>query len=104
MSLEAIKTISEAEEKAKKARAEAAAASKKAISDAEAAGIRAVAKARAKAEEELRELVKKADEKAKAQALELAASTENRMASMRVRAEGNLNKAAELVVERIVNS
>lgn len=104
MSLEAIKTISAAEEKAKQARAEALAASRKAIADADTAGKQAVEQAKAKANDELRELVRKADEKAKAQAQALASSTENRMATMRVRAEGNMDKAAELVVERIVNS
>lgn len=104
MSLEAIKMISQAEEKAKKAKTEAAAASKKAISDAEAAGRQAIEQARGKANDELRELMKKADDKAKSQAQALAASTENKMASMKVRAEGNLDKAADLVIERIVNS
>lgn len=104
MSLEAIKQISLVEEGAKKAKAEAFAAAKKAINDAEADGRRAVEQAKAKAADELRELTRKADDKAKSQAQALAATTENRMASMRVRAESNLDKAAELVVERIVNS
>ncbi len=104
MSLEAIKIIGQAEEKANKARNDAAVASKNAISEAEAAGRQAVEQAVSKANDELRDLMRKADEKAKSQAQALASTTENKMASMRVRAEGNLDKAAALVVERIVNS
>ena len=52
----------------------------------------------------LKELRQKADEKAKAEAAELSATTENKRASLRARAEERIDKAAQLVVERIVNS
>jgi vacuolar-type H+-ATPase subunit H len=104
MSLEAIKTIGEAEENAKRIRADAASDAKKAIADAEAAGHAAIDAAIRKAEDELRELTKKADEKATADAQQLADDTENKKAAMRARAEKLVDKAASLVVERIVNS
>lgn len=104
MSLEAIKVISQAEEKAKQAKADAVLASKKTISEAEAAGRQVLEQAKAKAAQELEELEKRANDNALEQAKELAASTENKMASMRVRAESSLEKAADLIVERIVNS
>lgn len=104
MSLEAIKVISEAEEKAKTAKAEASALSKKLIAEAEEKGKIAVENAKKKAEEEIRELKSKAGEKAKAEALELARNTENRKATMLVKAKSREDKAVELVIERIVNS
>lgn len=104
MSLEAIKTIGEAEENAKRIKAEAASDAKKAVADAEAAGRAAINAAIRKAEDELRELTRKADEKATADAQQLASDTENQKAAMRARAEKLVDKAASLVVERIVNS
>jgi V/A-type H+-transporting ATPase subunit G/H len=104
MSLDAIKTISQAEDKAKLAKSEAAAAAKKKIAEAESEGKLAVEQARAKANDELHDLTRKADEKAKEEAKALAATTENKMATMRVRAEGSMDKASDLIVERIVNS
>ena len=104
MSLEAIKTIGEAEEKAKRIKQQAVNDAKKAAADAEAAGRTAVEAAVKKAEDELRELVRKADEKATADAAELAGSVENKKAAMRVHAEARLDQAASLVVERIVSS
>jgi len=104
MSLEAIAAIREAEERAKKYKAEAGLQAKREVAAAEAAGKAAVEAARKKAIEELATLNAKADEKAKAEAMELAASTENRKASLRVRAESRLEQAADLIVERIVSS
>ena len=52
---------------------------------------------------ELAELRSKSDEKAKEDALELASDTENRKAAMRARADARLEKAAALIVERVVN-
>ena len=65
------------------------------------ASVRAAAK---KADDEIAELTRTAEEKAKADASELAQSNENKKAAMRVKAEKRLDKAAELIVERIVNS
>ncbi|MEF9970926.1 MAG: hypothetical protein RRY47_01200 [Oscillospiraceae bacterium] len=104
MSLEAIKQISEAEEAAKKAKAEATVAAKKTIEQAGEAGKAAVENAKKKAEDELLELRKKANEKARAEATELARNTENRKAAMLVKANSKFDKAAALVIERIVMS
>ena len=57
-----------------------------------------------KAEEELAELNRQAKEKAKGSAKTLAGELENQKAVLRSRAQGRLEKAASLVVERIVNS
>lgn len=59
--------------------------------------------ARKKAESEVRELRAKSDEKAKQDAVALASDTENRKAAMRARADARMDKAAALIVERVVN-
>jgi V/A-type H+-transporting ATPase subunit G/H len=104
MSFNAILTISEAEENAKKIKAEADAQAKERLAAAEKAGLAAVDAAVEKAAAELKELQSKADDKARAEAESLSATTENKKASLRARAEDRIDKAAELVVERIVNS
>mgnify|MGYP000569766309 CR=1 FL=1 len=57
----------------------------------------------AKRDAELAELRAKSDEKAKEDARQLASDTENRKAAMRARADARLEKAAALIVERVVN-
>ena len=104
MSLEAIKVVTDAEERARIIKKDSEESSALAISEAEAAGDAAIRDAEKKAIEELRELRKKADEKATRDAATLAANTENKKAAMRARAESRLDSAAMLVVERIVNS
>jgi vacuolar-type H+-ATPase subunit H len=84
--------------------AEANAAAKKAVIQAEASGRSSIDAAIKKAEDELRELTKKADEKATSDAQALAGNTENKKAALRTRAQSQLDKAAMLIVERVVNS
>lgn len=103
MSFEAITTISEAEKNAKRGKAQALADTKAAEAAAEAEGKAAVAVAVKKAGDELRESLDKADAQAAAAAQQMADDTENKIAAMRVRAERRLDKAASLIVERIVN-
>ena len=104
MSLEAIKTISEAEEQAKSIRLAAAAEAKRMLSEAEAVGKAAVDAAAKKARAELAELSQKADAKAADKAKELAAENEERKAQLKNRADEGMDKAVSLIVERIVNS
>ena len=104
MSLEAIKTISEAEEAVRRKKAEAQQEARRAVAEAQAAADAAVEAARVKAAEELQGVVKAADDKSRADALELASSTENKKAAMRVHAESRLDAAARFITERIVNS
>jgi vacuolar-type H+-ATPase subunit H len=104
MSLEAIKTISEAEEAVHRRKAEAQQEARRAIAEAQAAADAAVDAAKAKAADELQGLAKTADDKSRADALELAGNTENKKAAMRVHAESRLDAAARFITERIVNS
>ncbi len=104
MSFEAITSIADAEANAKAAVAAAELKSKQMLADAETAGKAAIEAAAVKAEEELTELRRKADEKAKTDAGGLSGELENKKAALRAKAEANLEKAAALVVERIVNN
>lgn len=103
MSLEAINTISTAEENARLEKQEAVAATKKMIADAEEQGKKAVEAVRERAAAELDEQNTKAREKAREEASELARNTENRKAAMLVKAESRADKAINIVVERIVS-
>ena len=93
MSFEAITTILDVEERKKQILADAQAAEGKA----------AIEAAVGKAQRELQTLRAKSDEKAKADAEKLAAETKNKEAAMRIKAKTNLDRAASLIVERIVN-
>ena len=103
MSFEAITAISAAEEKARQMKAEALAAAKAGEAAAVEEGKLTMEAARKKAESEVRELRAKSDEKAKQDAVALASDTENRKAAMRARADARMDKAAALIVERVVN-
>ena len=104
MSFEAITTVREAEARAKQIKTEAAQSAAEAIEAAELDGKAAVEAALEKAREELRTLRSRSDEKATQDAEALAATTKDREAVMRSRAEAKLDQAASLIVERIVNS
>ena len=104
VSLEAMETLAASEEKVRRLRADAAAAAKQRIAEARESGERLIEEAIRKSAEEIRELDRQSDEKAKAEALELVGSNENRKAVMRARAESRAEQAVALIVERIVNS
>ena len=103
MSFEAVSLITEAESGAKALIAEAEATAKQMLSDAENDGRAAMTAAAEKAERELAELKKQAGSKAVELAGKLSENTDNSKAELRARAEKQIDKAAELVVERIVN-
>ena len=104
MPLEAIKSISAAEDEARQAKLEAQQKAREAIEAAEKSGKAAVASAVARAETETADLKHLADQKAAENAVELASTTANRQATLRARAESRLDKAAQLIIERIVNA
>ena len=103
MSLEALDTISLAEEKARQIRAAAGTEAKKALKEAEDAAAAMVAEAIERAETEIKELTRNADLKAKEDAVALAASTRNREAGMKARAERKMEQVVGKIVERIVS-
>jgi V/A-type H+-transporting ATPase subunit G/H len=102
MSLEAIKSISEAEERARKAKQEAQQRAEKAADDARKAGNDAIEATIERAQTEVAALKRAADAKAAESAKELVSTTANKRAAIRARAEGRLDAAAGIIVERIV--
>jgi len=103
MSFEAITKINQAEESAKRGRAQAIADARAAETAAVEAGKAAVEAAVANARQQVQEMQVQLEAQAKAAAAALAAETENQKAEMRACAEGRLDQAAALIVERIVN-
>ena len=103
MSRGAMETLAASEELVLRMRADAAAAAKQSIADARENGEKLIAEAGRKSAEEIAELSRQSDEKAKADALELAGSNENRKAVLRAKAESRAGQAVDLIVERIVN-
>ncbi|MBP3653955.1 MAG: hypothetical protein J6J04_00790 [Oscillospiraceae bacterium] len=103
MSFEAITMINQAEESAKKGRAQVLADSKAAEAAAVEAGKAAVEAAVAEARQKVSDMQAELEAKATEAAKTLAGETENQKAAMRACAEGKLDQAAALIVERIVN-
>lgn len=104
MSFEAITMINQAEESAKKGRAQVLTDSKAAETAAVEAGKAAVEAAVAEARQKVQDMQSQLDAKATAAANALAKENENQKAAMRACAEGRLEQAAALIVERIVNT
>lgn len=103
MPFEAMEDLMATEEQVRKMRADAAAAAKQSIADARASGEKSVLDAARRAEDEIAQLRRKSEDDAKAKARDMADSNENRKAVMLNRAQANADKAAQFIVERIVN-
>lgn len=103
MSLKALETIAQAEERGRQICLAAEAEAKKAIAAAEEAAAARIKAAVEKAEEEIRVLTRKADEKAREEAAALASTTENRKAAMGAHGERVMPQIADKIVERIVS-
>ncbi len=103
MSFEAITTISEAEEQAKRLKLQAQQDAKAALADVRARGTEELESAAAGALEQVREKRARVDAQAKADAQALADETEGQKQAMLTKAEARMDKAAALIVERVVN-
>ena len=103
MSLEAIRSISLVEDEARQAVLRAQQKSFEEIEEAEKTGKESIASMKIRVESEITRLKRAADQQAAHQATELASTTANRQATLQARAEGRIDKAAQLIVERIVN-
>ena len=103
MSLDAIKSISDAEEKARLAILSAQREAALAVEQVETAGKETVAATVLRAKNEIAHLKRASDAKSAEAAKELVSNTANRRAAIRARAESRLDKAALMIVERIVN-
>ena len=103
MAFDAITMISQAEEAAKKDLAQALADARAAEDAAVEAGKAALEDAAVRARKEIQEKLADLEAEAAAAADALAGETESKKAAMRSAAQQNLDAAAALIVERIVN-
>jgi vacuolar-type H+-ATPase subunit H len=104
LSLEAVKEIAAAEEKAKNDRLNARRKAELAVANAEAAGSAAVENAKRKAAEECAEMLKTAESESSDNAALLFENTANKCAIIRARAESRFDKAAAFIAGRIVRN
>ena len=104
MYVEVIKSITDTEEAARQDKQGALTNAKNKIAEAEKKGREAVAEAVARAETENKKLMQSAELKAVEDAGKLQAETAKLQKAIRSQAESRLDKAASLIVERIVNS
>ena len=102
MSLDALKKIKTTEDEGRAAIAAAREKAREVVDNAEEAGMQTLDLTRLRAESEIAELMRAYDQQAAEIARELAATTANRQAMLRARAEGRLEKAAAFIVERIM--
>lgn len=104
MSFESISNIKAAEDKAKKILVEAQAQAKQMLTDTEAKGEKDLLEAEDKARRELSELKLRSEALADDAAAETASATETKKAVLKAKADSRMEKAAALIVERIVNA
>ena len=103
MSLKALKIIVAAEEVARQSELETQEKVQQALEATEFTGKEAITATLLNAENEVVHLIRLTDQKATDEAKALASKTANRQAAQRARAERLLEKAAEHILERIVN-
>lgn len=103
MSLEAIKKVTETEQISLQRKAEAAQQAKKTVAEAERAGQELLERSRQEAEAKVKEFMADAEKRAAAHADEVMKETELACKQLRQEAEGRLDKAAALIVRRVVN-
>lgn len=104
MPIEALRTITDAEESAQSLKLKAAAKAKQIVADAQKTGEDAVATARMRAEREVERIRSEKAEQGKAKATAQTSELDKQISELRRKAEGRLDEAAQLIVERIVNS
>jgi V/A-type H+/Na+-transporting ATPase subunit G/H len=103
MALEAILAVEQAEQQASRVKAEAAQKAKDIASAAEAEGQAAVKEASERAAAELWKLADKAKEESAAESEKIREAVQEEINALRSQAESRLEKAADRIVERIVN-
>ena len=102
MSLEAVKEITDLEKSLELEKAEAAAAAKKSVADADKAGAEVIAAAKQKASEQVKEKLADAQERAAGVIRQIGNDTLQSKSALTDRAEANMSKAVDLIVERVM--
>lgn len=103
MSLDAIAQVTAAEEATRAKLLEAQAEAKRIIADAERSGKKRIDEARSQAQAEVKTLLVGAEARAADHAKEVMAQAERDCDALRAAAQERLDKAADLITERVVN-
>lgn len=101
MSYDAIQRVTETEQASRNRKAEAAAEAKRIVSEADRLGRQAVIEARAAAEAGVKTMMAEAEARAGQHAEQILAENDRACAEMKDRARPNLDRAADLIVERV---
>lgn len=103
MSIEVMKIVTQAEQKAQESKSEAMAKAKKIVSDAERDGQKLLASRIEAAQAQVKLLMAKAEEQAAINEKEIFAETQKSCDELRLFAEKRLPAAAEFIIGRVVN-
>ena len=104
MSLDAMKTVLDAERSAREAYQEASVLARQMILDAETQGKAHILQVQADTAREAKRILQEAEEQGKKNQGEILAHAENQCAVLRAHAEAKLPEAVNLIIERIVKS
>lgn len=104
MSLEAVKTVTLAEQEAKERKAQAAVDARKLVAQAEKAGAQTVADAQARGRSESAGELAQAEARAAEYLAQVIRDTEGTCDELRAQAQGRLEQAADLIVRRVVDA
>lgn len=104
MSLEAVKKVNLAEQQAKDMKVQSLQDAKKLVTEAEKNGVQLVEAARSKARVENAQRMAQAEANAAAHLAQVIRETERACDALRSEAQGELAKAASLIVRRVVDS
>ncbi len=100
---DAIKTVAEAETRAKQIRTEAVSRAKEMLVQAEAAGKAELLSARTEAREAVRREIAAAEKQGESQAMTQEEAAAKELAALEKTAQANMDKAVAIILERIVN-
>lgn len=101
MSFDAIQKVTEAEQNSRTRKAEAAVEAKRIVAEADRMGRQAVAEARARAEAEVKNMMAEAEARAGKSSEQTLAENARACAAVKESARPNLERAADLIVEKV---
>ena len=104
MSFDAIQKVTEAEQEGRKRRADAAAEAKRIVAEADRMGRQAVASERAAAEAKVKAMMAEAEARAEERAQNTRKENAEACAALKERARPQLDRAADLIVEKVGKS
>ena len=101
MSFDAIQKVTETEQNSRTRKAEAAAEAKRIVAEADRMGQQSVAQARTEAEEKVKAMMAGAETRAGERSEQIQAENAKACAALKERARPNLDRAADLIVEKV---